>query len=83
MMAEGDSALATSNVQSSLFHVIFMDIQMPWMDGIQSAKIILDLGFHRPIVALTALTDESNREACSNVGMESFLPKPIKRTALK
>lgn len=60
-----------------------MDIQMPRLDGIQSTKKIRELGFEAPIVALTAYTDESNRTACTEVGMNSFLPKPIKRTALK
>lgn len=56
---------------------------MPRMDGIQATRAIRELGFDRPIVGVTAYTDESNREACSEVGMEAFLPKPIKRPALK
>ena len=65
------------------FSMIFMDIQMPHLDGIQSTRCIRELGFSAPIVALTAFTDESNRAACEDVGMNSFLPKPIRRTALK
>lgn len=65
------------------FHVIFMDIQMPRMDGIQSTRQIRKLGCDLPIVALTAFTDDSNREACSQAGMQDFLGKPIKRPALK
>ena len=63
--------------------MIFMDIQMPQLDGIQSTRLIRELGFSAPIVALTAFTDQSNRTACEDVGMNDFLPKPIRRTALK
>lgn len=65
------------------FHVIFMDIQMPRMDGIQATRKIREIGYDGPIVALTAFTDDSNREACSDAGMQAFLGKPIKRPALK
>lgn len=77
--------ISTSEIRisSSSFDVIFMDIQMPRMDGIQATRKIREIGFDRPIVALTAFTDDSNREACSEVGMQAFLGKPIKRPALK
>lgn len=81
--AEGDTARLPIPNPGPQFHVIFMDIQMPRMDGIQSTRGIRELGCDLPIVALTAFTDESNREACSNVGMQDFLGKPIKRPALK
>lgn len=63
--------------------MILMDVQMPRMDGIQSTRKIREIGFDGPIVALTAFTDDSNREACSEAGMQAFLGKPIKRPALK
>jgi osomolarity two-component system, sensor histidine kinase SLN1 len=46
-------------------------------------QLIRELGFCAPIIALTAFADESNRRACMEVGMNGFLPKPIKRNALK
>lgn len=80
---DGDSATLRAIDPTLPFHVIFMDIQMPRMDGIQSTREIRELGCDLPIVALTAFTDESNREACANVGMQDFLGKPIKRPALR
>ena len=68
---------------SEPFDMIFMDIQMPNLDGIQSTKKIRELGYNAPIVALTAFTDETNRANCEEAGMNDFLPKPLKRTALK
>jgi osomolarity two-component system sensor histidine kinase SLN1 len=65
------------------FALVFMDIQMPNMDGIESTKRIRELGFSAPIVALTAFADDSNRQACNNAGMNAFLGKPIKRPSLK
>jgi osomolarity two-component system sensor histidine kinase SLN1 len=84
-----DGQEALDKVQKSMdpnsphFDVVFMDIQMPNMDGIESTKRIRELGFSAPIIALTAFADESNREACMNAGMNAFLGKPIKRPSLK
>ena len=60
-----------------------MDIQLPNLDGLQSTRQIRSLGFSAPIVALTAFADESNARECIDSGMDYFLPKPIKRPALK
>jgi osomolarity two-component system sensor histidine kinase SLN1 len=65
------------------FDLIFMDIQMPNLDGIQSTKLIREMGFSAPIVALTAFAEESNMKECMESGMDFFLPKPIRRPALK
>ena len=65
------------------FDLIFMDIQMPNMDGIEATKKIREMGFSRPIVALTAFDHEKNRDACGEAGMDDFVSKPLKRKALK
>lgn len=65
------------------FDLVFMDIQMPNLDGIQSTKLIREMGFSAPIVALTAFAEESNMKECMDSGMDFFLPKPIRRPALK
>ncbi|KAL9103238.1 MAG: hypothetical protein Q9163_001689 [Psora crenata] len=65
------------------FDLIFMDVQMPNLDGIQSTKLIRGMGFSAPIVALTAFAEESNVKECMDSGMDFFLPKPIRRPALK
>ena len=67
----------------NLFNLVFMDIQMPNLDGLQSTRLIREMGFSAPIVALTAFADESNARECMDSGMDYFLPKPIKRPALK
>jgi len=65
------------------YNLIFMDVQMPNLDGLQSTKLIRDLGYQAPIVALTAFAEESNVNACLESGMNFFLSKPIRRPALK
>ena len=69
--------------QKDLFDLIFMDIQMPNVDGLQSTRLIRGVGYSAPIVALTAFAEESNVQECMDSGMDFFLPKPIRRPALK
>lgn len=69
--------------QRQYFNLIFMDVQMPNLDGIQSTRLIREMGYSAPIVALTAFAEESNVKECMDSGMDFFLPKPIRRPALK
>lgn len=62
-------------------HLIFMDLQMPDMNGLQTTDLIRneEVGFHYkdiPIIALTANYTAKDRENCSKVGMNEFLTKP-------
>ncbi|KIW90981.1 uncharacterized protein Z519_08764 [Cladophialophora bantiana CBS 173.52] len=77
------SQVDNENKKPQPFTLVLMDIQMPRMDGIESTKKMRELGFDAPILALTAFDHEINRTACREAGMNGFLPKPIKRTALK
>ncbi|KAK5012745.1 Histidine kinase osmosensor [Cryomyces antarcticus] len=60
-----------------------MDVQMPNLDGLQSTRLIREIGYSAPIVALTAFAEESNVKDCLDSGMNYFLSKPIRRPALK
>jgi len=76
--------LVKINMENNLrFDVIFMDIQMPNLDGLQSTRLIRKMGYSAPIVALTAFSEESNVKECMESGMDEFLSKPIRRPALK
>ncbi|KAI0394307.1 hypothetical protein F5Y17DRAFT_475987 [Xylariaceae sp. FL0594] len=76
--------LVKANMENNtLFDLIFMDIQMPNVDGLQSTRLIRKMGYSAPIVALTAFSDESNVKNCMESGMNEFLSKPIRRPALK
>ena len=64
------------------YDIIFMDIQMPVMGGIEATKQILqyeekERKHHVPIVALTANALQGDREKYINAGMDNYLSKPI------
>jgi len=68
-------------VQSQHIDLIFMDVHMPEMDGLETTKAIRKWeksnSIHIPIIALTAgaLTEETNK--CIDAGMNDILTKPI------
>jgi PAS domain S-box-containing protein len=70
---------------SQTYALIFMDMQMPVMDGIEATKIIKATpgpNFETPIIALTANAMASDQEACRSAGMVEVLTKPIDRKLL-
>lgn len=83
LVRDSMSPSSTDDAKIDPFNLIFMDVQMPNLDGIQSTKLIREMGFTAPIVALTAFAEKSNEEECMASGMDHFLPKPIRRPALK
>ncbi|MDR0590102.1 MAG: response regulator [Spirochaetaceae bacterium] len=59
--------------------LIFMDIQMPRMNGYEAAEILRQRGFRRPIIAVTASALADERERCKRSGFDDILIKPFKR----
>lgn len=59
------------------YDIIFMDIQMPEMDGLSATRILRSRRVKATIIALTANTAEADRSECLAAGMNDFLPKPI------
>ncbi|MBI1274334.1 MAG: response regulator [Alphaproteobacteria bacterium] len=64
------------------FDLILMDIEMPGIDGIETARRLRDMKRHReiaetPIIAISVEPDDARRAACLDAGMVDFIPKSI------
>ena len=77
-------AEALVRVESQAYDLIFMDIQMPEMDGIQTTEKIRSMELDKvpPIIAMTAYSMEDDRARFLSQGMDDYLPKPIKAIGL-
>jgi len=81
----GDGAHALRLCESQAFDLVFMDVQMPVMDGLEATQRLRTLGTpyaNVPILALTANAMEEDRQLCIDAGMTGFLAKPIVREEL-
>jgi CheY-like chemotaxis protein len=76
-----NGAEAVEAFGSARFDAVFLDIQMPVMDGYTAARAIRssgDEGRSVPIAALTAFTQDSDREKARDCGIRHFVTKPIR-----
>jgi CheY-like chemotaxis protein len=69
------------------YNLIFMDIQMPFLDGIEATKEILEYEEdsnqkHVPIIALTANALKGDRERFLNAGLDEYTTKPLVRSEI-
>lgn len=78
-----DGFEAINKASEKAFDVIFMDIQMPELDGYETTKILRQEKIQTPIIALTANTSETDRNAALNAGMDGFLSKPFEISQIK
>ncbi|MBF0340964.1 MAG: response regulator [Magnetococcales bacterium] len=78
---------AMEMLERSTFDLIFMDCQMPEMDGFATSRAIrlreAGLERHTPIVALTAYAMQEDRERCLAAGMDDYLAKPVSRRGIQ
>ncbi len=76
----GKEAVEMYSASPDGFDLIFMDVQMPEMDGIEATRAIREKGFNSiPIVAMTAAAMKGDRKKCLDAGMDDYISKPIKR----
>jgi CheY-like chemotaxis protein len=67
-----------AQLQREPYDLIFMDIQMPEMDGLEATRTIRTGNGHQPIIiAMTANATRQDRDECLSEGMNDYLSKPI------
>ncbi len=64
------------------YSVVLMDIQMPLLDGYEATSRLRQVGYQKPIIALTAHALIEEREKCLRTGCNGHLTKPINRQLL-
>jgi len=77
---------ALERVKAGTYDLVFMDCQMPEMDGFQATRAIREWEAGRrrtPILAMTANAMQGDRERCLEAGMDDYIPKPITIVDLK
>ena len=84
VVTNGREALAV--LERETFDLVFMDIQMPEIDGLEATTEIRNKErgspLHLPVIALTAHAMKGDRERCLAAGMDGYLSKPIRSQEL-
>ncbi|MBE0469838.1 MAG: response regulator [Methyloprofundus sp.] len=78
-----NGAEAVEKVKTQSFDLVLMDIQMPVMDGYQASVAIREFNQRLPIIALTAVSADEDREKALQAGMNEHLTKPIDKADLE
>jgi len=80
IVSNGKEALLA--LEKNQFDLVLMDVQMPEMDGLEATRILRESEFatgqHQPVVAMTALAMNGDKERCISAGMDGYLSKPIR-----
>lgn len=73
---------AIEKIKAQTFDIVFMDIRMPVMNGLEATSLIREFNQTTPIIALTANAFDSDRENALAAGCNHFMTKPVKKREL-
>jgi CheY-like chemotaxis protein/nitrogen-specific signal transduction histidine kinase/HPt (histidine-containing phosphotransfer) domain-containing protein len=81
----GDGKIALDMLAEHHFDLVFMDVMMPVMDGLEATRRFraVEMGPRTPIVAMTANAMQGDRERCLAAGMDDYISKPIEIAQLQ
>ncbi|OQY39113.1 MAG: hypothetical protein B6226_02460 [Candidatus Cloacimonetes bacterium 4572_65] len=79
----GNGLEAVQLLQKESFDLVFMDIQMPLLGGVDSTKQIRDFNSLVPIIAMTANAMKGDREEYLSAGMNGYIAKPVSIKAIR
>jgi len=84
----GDGLIAMSMLEQARqaaapYDLVFMDMQMPRMDGYEAVQTLRANGFSVPVIALTANAMSGDRERCLAAGCDAFASKPFQRSEIE
>lgn len=74
--------LELAAIEGNPFDALILDMQMPILDGYQTARAIRQQGMRLPVIAMTASTMHEELQASLDAGCDGFIPKPIDRQLL-
>ncbi len=79
---DGAEAVDVLREAPDAFDIVFMDLQMPRMDGYEATRRLREMGIVLPVVAMTAHALAGTREACHEAGMDDYVTKPVQTREL-
>jgi CheY-like chemotaxis protein len=74
--AEAVEILRLADQRGLAFDIVFTDVQMPVMGGIEAARMMRFLGFEGPIVAISGSDEQNLADRCLAAGCDEFIAKP-------
>ncbi|MFA5835023.1 MAG: PAS domain S-box protein [Bacteroidota bacterium] len=77
---------AVSLIKQNRYDIVFMDLHMPEMDGLEATKTIMnasDIVTRPKIIAMTADAMSGDREKCIDAGMDDYISKPVRLDGLR
>lgn len=81
IVSDGEEVL--EKVSGGGFDLVFMDVRMPRLDGLETTRKLREAGFGIPVIAMTAHAMIEDRQKAMKSGMDDYVSKPVTRNAIR